>query len=265
MQYRANNLDQKSGTTIYPYSSIAKIVAASTLVCLLLSFSGVARGFTFEGKQVSELDIRALPPVCKLILFKKKGAHHGAGSGPLDSDAHLFSRPGYEMGAQNPHLHHYCWSILHKFDYFRARTQVDRDRRYKEVISDIDYVIENTTRGWPYFHVMFVEQATMMLLHRDYRKSLLKIELALQHKPDYDRAFAVMSDVYAATGDKKAAIKAAQEGLAKNPNSVLLRKRLQLLGVSVPSLPEPKANEPLDSNTAAHSVKPSEHASESDR
>ena len=237
-------------------STMPTFFVAMISLFLAITCSGRAHAFMFEGKQVSEMDIRALPPVCKLILIERRGAHHGGGEGPLANDAPLFSRQGYEMGAKNPHLHHYCWSILHKFEYFRARTTVDRDRRYREVISDINYVIENTKPGWPYLHIMFVEQATMMLFHRNFRGSLLTIDKALQLNPNYDRAYAVKSDAYVETGDKKAAIKALQEGLEKVPASPLLRKRLKLLGAVPPPLPEPKITnmESESDNTNAASL-----------
>lgn len=142
------------------------------------------------------------------------------------------------MAAHNPHFHHYCWALISKQRYFRAHGQTQRNYYFKEFMGDIDYVLNNTAdKSWPFFHVLLIEQATMMKIRGDYPNSLLKIDEALRYKPDYDKAYALKSDVYQAMGDKKKAIDTAQTGLEKDPRSRLLRQRLEQLGVKVPPPP----------------------------
>jgi len=198
----------------------------------------LASALQVRGEQVPQNDISILPPVCKLIVVEKPGAHHGAGNAPLQEHVALFERPGYEMAAHNPHLHHYCWALISKQRYFRANGKTQRDYYFKQFIGDIDYVLNNTAdKSWPFFHVLLIEQASMMNIRGDYPRSLLKIDQALRSKPDYDKAYALKSDVLLAMGDKKKAIEVAQMGLEKDPRSRLLRRRLEQLGVKVPPPP----------------------------
>lgn len=185
-------------------------------------------------------DILSFPPVCKLIVVDMPGAHHSA-SHNLEH-AQLFERPGYEMGAHNGHLHHYCWALVHKNRYFRARGAFQRNHYFQQFMGDINYVLDNTKKdgnNWPYFHVLLIEQGEMLLIREDYPGSLAKAEEALAHKPDAEKAHILKFDIYMAMGNKKKAIEAGQEGLKMNPGSSRLRKRLMNLGVSLPPLAEP--------------------------
>lgn len=209
---------------------------------LAIFASPLASAVEVRGEQVSQADISMLTPVCKLIMIENPNVHLKAGGGPLPGDAPLFERPGYGMGKDNPHLHHYCWALVHKMRYFRAGTAHEKDFRFSQFIGDIDYVLRKSRTDWPYFHVLLVDQAEMMKMRGDYPYSILKIDEALRHKPDYERAYALKSDVYLAMGDKKKAADAAQEGLDKIPRSKFLRWRLEQLGVKVPPPPEPDAD-----------------------
>lgn len=195
-----------------------------------------------RGEPLLATDILSFPPVCKLIVVDMPGIHHGAGNRPLIEHAPLFERPGYEMGVHNSHLHHYCWALVHKNRYFRARGAIQRNYYFQQFMGDIGYVLENTKKdgnNWPYFHVLLIEQGEMLLIREDYAGSLAKANEALAKKPDAEKAHTLKFDIYMAMGDKKKAIEAGQEGLKMNPGSSRLRKRLMSLGVSLPPLAEP--------------------------
>ena len=196
--------------------------------------SPLASALEVRGEQVPLADIAVLPPVCKLILVDNPGAHDST------DNAALFERPGYEIAAHNRHIHHYCWALISKQKYIRAHGKIQREFYFKQFMGDIDYVLTNTVdKTWPFFHVLLIEQASMMKMRGDYPNSLLKIDEALRFQPDYDKAYALKSDVYLAMGDKKKAIAMAQTGLEKDPRSRLLRRRLEQLGIKVPPPPPP--------------------------
>jgi hypothetical protein len=183
-----------------------------------------------RGEPVSEADIAALPPVCQLIM-KNKGINQVVGQA---RNAELFSRPEYHMVKGNIHLHHYCWGLVEKQRYIRARTRAEQDHYFNQAMGDIGYVISYSDKDWQYFHVMLVEQGTLLQLRGNYPASLTKAAQALQYKPDYEAAYILKLDVYKAMGNQKAAVATGLEGLEKIPNSVALRKRLARLGQSVP-------------------------------
>lgn len=210
----------------------------------VLFFAGAAsplhaaeKPIIIRSEVATDSDLLSLPPVCKLIIVEKPNAHHPAARGEPEYVA-LFQRPGYEMGANNGHLHHYCWALIHKKRYFRAHGTTLRNQYFQQFMGDIDYVLTNTEKdgtNWPYFHVLLIEQGEMLLIRGDYPGSLAKADEALKRKPDADKAYALKFNIYMAMGDKKKAIDVAQDGLKKAPDSNILRKRLESVGVKVPA------------------------------
>jgi len=222
------------------------------IICLYLTVPIVigilAPGQTYAFTKLPsypKTDILMLPPVCQLIM-NTPGVQ-----GIVNQRQHteLFERPEYRLAKGNPNIHHYCYALLWKFNYFRARDKAARDYSYTNFIDNIDYVLKESDKSWPYFYVMYLEQAEMMLLKGDYAHSLEKIDQALKLKPDNEKAYALKYDVYIAMGKREPAIAAAQKGLKKNPRSPSLRRRLDKLGIKLPPLPaenrvKPAYNEP---------------------
>lgn len=207
-----------------------------------------------RGEPASEADIATLPPVCKLILIEQPGVHHVVGQ---REHPELFERPEYRMAKGNPHLHHYCWSLIHKQRYFRAQGATQKNYRFTQFMGDIGYVLTNADKDWPYFHVMLLEEADLLIVRRDFPQAILKIQEALSHEPKYEKAYVLLYDAYLGMGDKKKAIKAAQDGLIDNPRSKPLRRRLKEQGIlPPPPPPEPAAETTLD--TAADTTTPSQ-------
>lgn len=229
------------------------------IVAFAIFLSPQVNALEVRAEAVPESDIAVLPPVCKLILVETPGAHHGSGRRPLEKHAALFDRPGYEMGKANPHLHHYCWSLIHKQRYFRAKSATERDFRFRQFMGDIDYVLKNSDKDWPYFHVMLLEQGGMLLLRGDYPHALAKADDALRLKPGEEKAYTLKSDIHEAMGDKKKAINIALEGLEKNPASKALRRRLVRLGANIPEFLE------TSKNTVPNGITPPDTASESNK
>jgi hypothetical protein len=191
---------------------------------------------TTNAGPVTMADINRLPPFCKLIMVDQPGVH----SMKDGKNSDILNAPQYHIAKNNPHIHHYCWALINKNRYYTALTRSERNHRVGLFLNDTDYVIQNSTPEWPYFHVMYTEQAEMLLMNREFVRALSKVEEALRRMPDYEKAYAVKSDIYFEMGDKKRSIAVAQEGLGKNPSSRLLRNRLNRLGVPTPA--------PMESN-----------------
>lgn len=208
---------------------IKKIINQSlTLILFCTSIPSHALNIS-DMKDVSKYDIALMSPVCRLIVVERPGIHHGAGDQPLAAHQSVFEKPEYRMAAHNPHFHHYCYSELRQIKYFRAKRSAERHGLYETILKDINYVLENSPKDWPYFHVMLVKQAAAMYYHKDYSESLKRIEEALTLKEDYDRAYALKSDIYVMLNDKDKALKAILDGLNKSPNSQVLQKKFSTL------------------------------------
>jgi tetratricopeptide (TPR) repeat protein len=187
-----------------------------------------------RGEPVTPADIAALPPVCRLIM-ENPGIHHAVGQ---TKNAALFERAEYQMAKGNTHVHHYCWALISKQRYFREPNKLKRDSYFGTYLGDLNYVFEHSPKDWPFFDVLHLEQASMYLLRGNFARGIQQAEEALRLNPRAEKAYIVKSDAYKDMGKKALAIKTAQEGLEKNPESTALRKRLAKLGVTPPPLPE---------------------------
>lgn len=217
------------------------------LAALLASLNANAQEVSVRGEPVSKSDIAALNPVCRLIM-ENPGINHTIGQ---KRNAELFERPEYNMAKGNGHIHHYCWSLIHKQRYFRERNKGKRDFYFSQYLGDIDYVLKHSDKNWPYFDVMHLEVASMYMILGDYSTSIKKADEALRAKPGTEKAYVIKSDAYKGMGKKDMAIKVAEEGLRENPESSQIRRRLVKLGVTPPDLPQQPDKVVAPANPAA--------------
>lgn len=218
------------------------------LTCLILAFprSILAGGFEVYGGIITERDKQSLPPVCRLILFEKPSAHQPEGQ-RVNGD--LFSLPEYRMAKNNIHLHHYCYGLLSRYRYFSVTSKADRDLFTKKFQDELDYVIVNqeiSDKSWPYFDLLYYEQAEMLFITNKYPEATAKALKALSITPSYAKAHALLSDIHMKMGKRDLALKQLREGLAANLSSKPLRRRLReidpkdpLLSQSIPEPPQP--------------------------
>ena len=186
-----------------------------------------------KGLPVDGADIATLPPICKTILIEHPGLHWTMASQRAHPE--IFERPENDMVKGNFHLHHYCWALITKQRYLRAKSKDERNFRFSLFMEDTDYVLKNSGKHWQYFHIILLEQAAMMQLQGDNQGSLAKADEALKYKPDFEYAYFFKFKVYMAMGEKNKAIEVAQEGLVKNPQAKFLRKRLESMGIPIPA------------------------------
>lgn len=232
------------------------------ILILAVFTSPLANAYKVRGEVVPQADILLLPPVCRLIEVDQPNIHFKVLYGVSTEKAYLFDRPEYAMAKNNEHLHHWCYAVVHRMRYFRAKSASEKEFRYTQFMGDIDYVLRKSRKDWQYFHVLLVDQAEMMKVRKYYQPSLLKIDEALSYKPDYERAYNLKLDVYLAMGDKKNAIEAGQEGLKKLPRSRSLRRQLKELGVNVPPLEPEVVDSKVNASdaTTAEGTLPAEQA-----
>lgn len=178
-----------------------------------------------------------MPPVCKLIVVERPMIHLGAGDGPLAEYAYLFEEPRYQLAKGNPHIHHYCWALVSKQRYFSASGKTKREYWYAQYKGDIEYVLRRTNKNWPHFDVLYLELASMHMIRGEYLSGIQKADGALKYNPWNEKAYIFKSDAYKHMGKKDLAIKFAQEGFSKNPESSPLRRRLKSLGITPPESP----------------------------
>lgn len=234
------------------------------LACFLLIAPGtaLAGGFEVYGGKYTERDKQSLPPVCRLILFEKGSAHQPEGQ-RIYSD--LLSLPQYRMAKNNIHLHHYCYGLLSRFRYFSSTSPIDRKLFAMKFQDELDYVIVNQgldDKNWPYFDQLYYEQAEMLFTTSKYAEATAKALKALSITPSYAKARALLSDTYMKTGKRDLALKQLHEGLAENPASKPLRRRLREIDPNDPFLAQPIPEAPRPTDTAANKEPPATSAEE---
>lgn len=222
-----------------------------------------SKALEVRGEEASQSDLLVLPPVCKLIVIERPGIHHSVGQ---RAHADLFDRPEYNMAKGNEALHHYCWALVHKQRYLREIDRTKREFRYSQFKIDIDYMLQNSPKDWPYFYVLYLEEADMLQLRGDYPRALFKIDEALRAAPSIEKAYTLKYDIYIKMGSKQKAIQAAQSGLDNIPRSKALRRRLEEQGIKPPPPPlEPEDKPtPLPKGAEASDNAPSKSSTPTD-
>jgi tetratricopeptide (TPR) repeat protein len=176
-----------------------------------------------------------LPPVCRLILVEKPSAHQ-----EQTQNAALLERPEYRMAKGNIHLHHYCYGLVNRNRYFSSKAKLERDRWLIETIAEFEYVLVNSEKEWPYFHQLYFEEAEMYYFAGDLPRALLKAKNSLAHSPGFEKAHALISDIYRKQGNKDQAIQQLHAGLSAEPTSKGLLRRLKDLNPGDPYLKSPR-------------------------
>lgn len=185
---------------------------------------------------ITEIDKRTMPLLCRLILIDKPSAH--LGSGQIENAA-LFEKPEYRMAKGNIHVHHYCYAFLDKNRYFSSSDPAKKSFFLHVFMGEIDYVLNASPKEWEFFHQLYYEQAEMYFLANDLPKALQKANEALKHRPDFDKAHALMSDTYLKLGKRGEAIQQLQIGLKASPASLRLIRRLKEINPKDPLLAAP--------------------------
>lgn len=207
------------------------------LAGFLLAVSQAAHAaFATYGGKITESDKLSLPPVCRLILFEKPSAHQPEGQ---RVNGELFNRPEYRMAKNNIHLHHYCYGQLSKHRYFTIINSAKRAEFAGHFQSELDYVLRNSDKDWPYFDQLYFEQAEMLFYTGNNIQAISKAFQALAITPGHTKAHALLSDIYIKIGKRDMALKQLHEGLATNPYSKLLRRKLSELDPKDPILAQP--------------------------
>lgn len=216
---------------------LLKIAGIFSVCFTAMTAHGQQASIDVRGEPLTSAEITVMPPVCKLIVVERPMIHLGAGDGPLAEYAYLFEEPRYQLAKGNPHIHHYCWALVSKQRYFSASGKTKREYWYAQYKGDIEYVLRRTNKNWPHFDVLYLELASMHMIRGEYLSGIQKADGALKYNPWNEKAYIFKSDAYKHMGKKDLAIKFAQEGFSKNPESSPLRRRLKSLGITPPESP----------------------------
>lgn len=211
------------------YKTMKPVTALLFLAFGLSSQMAEAVGVT------SKEELKLLPPVCKGTQLIRDVSGDKT---PLREYQNLY-------GTDFQHLHHYCWALNTENKYYRNPSSTHWKNMLGAAIGDLDYVIKNSSPTFVFLPDVYLAKARILVLRKQNAQAMASAHQAINAKPDFERAYIFISDLYSTLGDKKNAIKTLQSGLEHTPESKPLLRRLTKLGGTPPELrvaPDKKEN-----------------------
>lgn len=214
----------------------------------------VGLGLTLAATQASAMDervpttseMRALPPYCPHTQIISSS--YGRQQAPNKFDP--VTKPYVDLyGSDFWHLHHYCFGLTQANRAYSARDARERNGRRQRAVGEIDYVIRSVKPGFILLPELRTQRASLLFKLNRNAEAVLELQKAIDQDAGYARAYAVLSDYYRETRNKKQALKTLEDGLTESPEDRGLLRRYANLGgtrtfAAPPPPPEPVAVTP---------------------
>jgi Tfp pilus assembly protein PilF len=127
------------------------------------------------------------------------------------------------------HMHHYCSALL---DIFHAQTAMDdanQNRLYRRAMSDIEYMEARVSTGFVLWPDMLHNRARIERAQGNTGAAVHSLQQAITRKADYPPPYAELADIHVSLGQGEEARKVLEAGLAQQPNSRLLLRKMSCL------------------------------------
>jgi hypothetical protein len=149
---------------------------------------------------------------------------------PGSQDTSVSERWRAYFGPSFIHLHHYCWGMMKtNRALLLARDGTTRNFYLRDANREFDYVIERVPDTFVLLPEILTKRAENLARLGRSEVGVLDLERAITLKPDYWPPYAALSDHYKTSGDLGKAREVLENGLAKSPDAVALRRRLSEL------------------------------------
>jgi tetratricopeptide (TPR) repeat protein len=162
-----------------------------------------------------------LPPYCKHTQIYSARAPGGA-------DAAETERWRTRLGRRNfVHMHHYCWGLENTYRaLYRDQTKRERERSLTSSIHEFDYVIARVSPEFALLPEILTKKGENLLRLGNEALAIPELNRAIELKPGYWPPYAALSDHYRNTGDPAKAREWLEKGLAAEPDTPALKRRL---------------------------------------
>ncbi len=123
-------------------------------------------------------------------------------------------------------MHHYCWALM-----YTNRATIVRSEHYRKIylnasLGDIDYVLSNAPKDFVLLPEVLTRKGQNLLRLGKARDGMQALERAIHVKPDYWPPYAAIGDYYAQNGELSKAREVLEKGLAADPDSRALKRKL---------------------------------------
>ena len=165
-------------------------------------------------------ELRLLPDYCR-------SAHHGMENTPVA----LAKREKWEpiLGKNYNHIHHYCSGLLAARRSAREINEKKRMRQYKRVVGEMNYVDKHFPADYVLRPELHVKRGRALAALGQKPKAISEFHAAIKSKPTYATAYAALFDLYMEMGLVNDAEKTLKAGLARKPQSKVLKGRMGVL------------------------------------
>jgi len=215
-------------------------VNSAGMCCLLLLLCTSA--FAGKPENITEAEMALLPQYCPDTFGFKYG------------DAYFNTSPNAPewvglMGKSFWAMHHYCWALI---NLGRAQkpsmSAMQRQATREYAISDMQYVIENSTPDFIMLPEIFTKKGEVLLTLKRPLEARDAFAKARELKPDYWPPYFQWGGYLMRAGQKNEAREVVEAGLSFAPQSKALRGLLVELGGNPATIkPRPADEKPAES------------------
>jgi tetratricopeptide (TPR) repeat protein len=167
----------------------------------------------------NERYIAMLPEVCRYKLARMEGRPYG---NPAEA-----ARYQALLGPMDTHIHHYCYGLIITYEVKLSRRMTPQARNHAlgQSIVEFDYVISRAPADFILLPEILTKRGESLLALRRVQDAHSTLSRAIETKPDYWPAYAVLSDYYKASGELDKAREWLDKGLGASPSAKALEAR----------------------------------------
>lgn len=207
-----------SSLTAMHTRNIAKI-SYLPVAAALLAIGSVLGPSPANAQAFSERYIAMLPDFCRYKLASMEGRAYG---NPAEAE-----RYATLLGPMYTHIHHYCYGLMNTYQAKLSRRMTPQARGHTlgQSIVEFDYVISRAPADFILLPEILTKRGESLLALRRIQDAHSTLSRAIETKPDYWPAYAVLSDYYKASGELDKAREWLDKGLGASPSAKALEAR----------------------------------------
>lgn len=133
------------------------------------------------------------------------------------------------FGKDYRHMHHYCDALLSINRAQASMNAQERGASYSRALDNLEYTQKAASAGFVLWPDVLYNRARIQRSRGDMVAATSSLREAIERNADYAPPYAELADIYVALGKRSEARKVLEEGLARQPGSRLLKRRLGCL------------------------------------
>jgi tetratricopeptide (TPR) repeat protein len=133
------------------------------------------------------------------------------------------------FGKDYQHMHHYCDALLSINRAQASMNAQERGASYSRALNNLEYTQKAASAGFVLWPDVLHNRARIERSRGDMVAATSSLREAIKRNADYAPPYAELADIYVVLDQRGEARKVLEEGLARQPDSRLLQRRLGCL------------------------------------